>query len=118
MKSEFNFADFDQLENYFPSIENQVHCLEKYKNNLVSISVFAAHEIVAYLVYHKTSKRIHRLGVKENDWNSFGEILFSGLEAGSYNIINIDTRNENIHSFFRKMKFTDYIDQFDMSFSF
>jgi len=118
VNKKFNFSDFDLLQNYVPSIENQVHCLENYKNNLVSISVFDTNEIVAYLIFHKKSKRIHRLGVKENDWNTYGEILFSGLETESYNIINVDTQNENIHSFFRKMKFTNYIDQFDMSFDF
>jgi GNAT superfamily N-acetyltransferase len=118
VKEQFQFTEFEQLQNYVPSIENQDHCLEKYKDNLVSISVFDKNEILAYLIFHKTSKRIHRLGVKENDWNSFGEILFSGLETGNYNIINIDTANKNIHSFFKSMNFENYIDQYDMSFHF
>ncbi|WP_430410964.1 GNAT family N-acetyltransferase [Kordia sp.] len=116
--AEFNFSDFNQLQNYFPSIENQNHCLKKYQNNLMSISVFDENEIVAYLLFHKTSKRIHKLGVQQNDWNKFGEILFSGLETGNYNIINIDTANKNIHAFFKKMNFNNYIDQYDMSFHF
>ncbi len=114
----FEFADFEHLQNYFPSIENQNHCLTKYKNNLVSISVFDKEEIVAYLLFHKTSKRIHRLGAKENDWDTFGEILFSELPTGSYNIINIDSKNKDIHTFFKKMNFDNYIDQYDMSFEF
>lgn len=114
----FEFADFEHLQNYFPSIENQDHCLTKYKNNLVSISVFDKEERVAYLLFHKTSKRIHRLGVKENNWNAFGEILFSELPTGNYNIINIDSRNENMHAFFKKINFDNYIDQYDMSFEF
>jgi GNAT superfamily N-acetyltransferase len=118
ISTNFSFDDFKHLQNYFPSIENQFHCLEKYKNNLVSISVFDENEIVAYLLFHKTSKRIHRLGAKENNWNSLGEILFSGLPTGNYNIINIDTANKNIHDFFNKMNFENYIDQFDMSFDF
>jgi len=118
VKKQFEFSEFEHLQNYFPSIENQNHCLEKYQNNLVSISVSDKNKIVAYLLFHKTSKRIHRLGVKENDWNSFGEILFSGLETGNYNIINIDSRNENMHAFFRKMNFNNYINQYDMSFDF
>ncbi|WP_420571222.1 GNAT family N-acetyltransferase [Kordia sp.] len=114
----FSFEDFKTLQNYFPSIENQDHCLEKYKNNLQAISVLYKNEIVAYLLFHKTSKRIHRLGVKENNWNTFGETLFSGLETGNYNIINIDSKNKNMHDFFRKMNFDNYIDQYDMSFNF
>lgn len=117
-KEDFEFEDFKYLQNYFPSIENQDHCLTEYKNSLVSISVFDKQERVAYLLFHKTSKRIHRLGVKENDWNTFGEILFSGLEEGSYNIINVDTANENIHTFLKRMNFDNYIDQYDMSFDF
>ena len=118
VKEQFEFSSFEQLHNYFPSIENQNHCLERYKNNLISISVLDENEIVAYLIFHKISKRIHRLGVKENDWNRFGEILFSGLETGNYNIINIDSRNENMHSFFKMMNLDNYIDQYDMSFTF
>jgi ribosomal protein S18 acetylase RimI-like enzyme len=114
----FSFDDFKDLHNYFPSIENQDHCLEKYKKSLQSITVFDKNEIVAYLIFHKESKRIHRLGVKENNWNVFGEILFSGLPTGNYNIINVDTVNENIHDFFKKMNFDNYIDQYDMSFDF
>jgi predicted acetyltransferase len=100
ISADFSFDKFEHLQNYFPSIENQNHCLEKYKDNLISISVLDKNEVVAYLIFHKISKRIHRLGVKENDWNTFGEILFSGLESGNYNIINIDTSNKNIHNFF------------------
>ncbi|MBC8755385.1 GNAT family N-acetyltransferase [Kordia sp. YSTF-M3] len=118
IKEQFQFPDFEQLQNYFPSIENQDHCLEKYKNNLVSISVFDKDEIVAYLLFHKISKRIHRVGAKENNWTIFGEILFSGLETGKYNVINIDTANKNLHAFFEKMNFENYIDQYDMSFEF
>ncbi|QHI37557.1 hypothetical protein IMCC3317_29370 [Kordia antarctica] len=118
MNADFDFETFEHLQNYFPSLENQNHCLEKLKKSLVSISIFDKKEIVAYLIFHKTSNRIHRLGVKENDWNSFGEILFSGLASGNYNIINIDTNNNNIHSFFKKMKFENYIDQYDMSLEF
>lgn len=116
--ADFSFEDFKHLHNYFPSIENQDHCLEKYKENLISIVVFDVNEIVAYLIFHKDSKRIHRLGAKDNNWNVFGEILFSGLPTGNYNIINVDTVNENIHSFFKKMNFDNYIDQYDMSFDF
>lgn len=118
VKEHFQFQDFEELQNYVPSFENQDYCLEKYKNNLVAICVFDKNEMVAYLLFHKTSKRIHRLGVKENDWNTFGEILFSGLESGNYNIININTANKKIHSFFKKMNFENYIDQYDMSFIF
>ncbi len=114
----FDFSEFNQLENYFPSIENQNHCLEKYQDNLIAIKVSDQNEIIAYLLFHKISKRIHRLGVKQNDWNTFGEVLFSGLETGSYNIINIDTQNKSLHAFFRKMNFDNYIDQYDMSFDF
>ncbi|EDP96838.1 GNAT family N-acetyltransferase [Kordia algicida OT-1] len=116
--TDFSFENFTQLQNYLPSIENQDHFLEKYKNSLNVISVFDKNEIVAYLLFHKITKRIHRLGVKENNWNTFGEILFSGLPTGNYNIINIDSRNKNMHDFFKKMNFDNYIDQFDMSFDF
>lgn len=116
--NEFNFSDFEHLHNYFPSIENQDHCLEMYKENLTAISVFDKNEIEAYLLFHKTSKRIHRLGVKENNWSIYGEILFSKLPTGSYNIINIDSTNKNMHTFFKKMDFDNYIDQYDMSFEF
>ncbi|MGH1385186.1 GNAT family N-acetyltransferase [Kordia sp.] len=118
VNTDFLFDDFKQLQNYFPSIENQDHCLEKYKENLISIAVFDAEEIVAYLIFHKNSKRIHRLGAKDNNWNIFGEILFSGLPTGNYNIINVDTVNSTIHDFFKKMNFDNYIDQYDMSFDF
>lgn len=114
----FDFSEFKQLQNYIPSIENQDHCLLKYKNNLKVICVFDAHEIVGYLIFHKTSKRIHRLGVKQNNWNLYGEVLFSGLENDSYNIINIDSVNKNMFDFFKKMNFDNYIDQYDMSFDF
>ncbi|MFK7748900.1 MAG: GNAT family N-acetyltransferase [Kordia sp.] len=116
--TDFYFDDFKHLENYFPSIENQDHCLEKYKESLISITVFDGNEIVAYLIFHKNSKRIHRLGAKENNWNLLGEILFSGLPTGNYNIINIDTVNTTIHDFFERMNFDNYIDQYDMSFDF
>ena len=116
--ADFSFDDFEHLQNYFPSLENQNHCLEAYKNSLVSISVFDQTEMVAYLIVHKFSKRIHRLGVKENDWNTFGKILFSGLESGNYNIINIDSKNKNMHNFLKEMKFDNYTDQYDMSFNF
>jgi len=115
-RSNYSLQDFKYLQNYFPSIENQDHCLEKYKENLKSIVVLESEKIVAYLIFHKISKRIHRLGVHENNWNTFGEILFSGLPAGNYNIINIDTENKNIHTFFKKMNFDNYINQYDMSF--
>jgi GNAT superfamily N-acetyltransferase len=115
---EFQFSDFWHLQHCTPSIENQDHCLEQYKENLIAIVVSDNNEIVAFLIYHKLSKRIHRLGVKENNWNIFGEILFSGLPTGDYNIINIDASNKNIHSFFMKMHFENYIDQYDMSFGF
>lgn len=118
LSTDFSFQDFKALQNYFPSIENQDHCLDKYKENLNVVSVFDKEEIVAYLIFHKTSKRIHRLGVKENNWNTLGEILFSGLPKGNYNIINVDTENKNIHAFFEKMNFDNYIDQYDMSFNF
>ncbi|MEM6721502.1 MAG: GNAT family N-acetyltransferase [Bacteroidota bacterium] len=118
LETDFSFDDFKQLQNYNPSIENQDHFLETYKNNLQAISVFDEKERFAFLIVHKTSKRIHRLGVKENKWNIFGEILFSGLPKGNYNIINIDTENKNMHAFFKKMQFENYIDQFDMSFDF
>lgn len=118
VNTDFLFDDFKELQNYFPSIENQNHCLEKYKENLISIAVFDAEEIVAYLIFHKDSKRIHRLGAKDNNWNIFGEILFSGLPTGNYNIINVDTVNSTIHDFFKKMNFDNYIDQYDMSFDF
>lgn len=114
----FNFSDFKHLQNYLPSIENQEHCLEQYKDNLKAIRVSDENEILAYLIFHKTSKRIHRLGVKQNDWKKFGEILFSGLESDHYNIINIDASNKEMHQFFNKMKFDNYIDQYDMSFEF
>jgi len=114
----FYFEDFKHLQNYIPSLENQNHCLELLKKNLISITVFDKKEMVAYLLFHQISKRIHRLGVKENDWNYYGEILFSGLETGNYNIINIDTANENIHNFFKDMNFENYIDQYDMSLHF
>lgn len=116
--SNFSFQDFNHLQNYFPSIENQDSFLEQYKNNLKAITVSDTNEMVAYLVFHKTSKRIHRLGVKENNWNIFGEILFSGLPTGNYNIINIDSENKNMHNFFKKMNFENYIDQYDMSYDF
>ena len=118
VNSDFSFQDFTHLKNYNPSIENQNHCLEKYKDNLISISVLDNKEIVAYLIFHKTSKRIHRLGVKENKWNIFGEILFSGLPSGNYNIINIDSENKEMYDFFQQMNFENYIDQYDMSFGF
>lgn len=117
-KNEFLFSDFAQLQNYIPSIENQDHCLEKYKKNLKVMYVLDQSEIMGYLVFHKITKRIHRLGVHENNWNTFGSVLFSGLENGNYNIINIDSKNEKMHQFFRKMKFDNYIDQYDMSFNF
>lgn len=56
--------------------------------------------------------------MKQNDWKKFGEILFSGLESDHYNIINIDASNKEMHQFFNKMKFDNYIDQYDMSFEF
>ncbi|MEM6685185.1 MAG: GNAT family N-acetyltransferase [Bacteroidota bacterium] len=118
MSFEFSFQDFTHLQNYLPSIENQDSFLEQYKNNLNAVTVFEKNEVVAYLVFHKESKRIHRLGVKENNWNIFGEILFSGLPTGNYNIINIDATNKNMHNFFKKMNFENYIDQYDMSFEF
>ena len=114
----FSFEDFTHLQNYIPSLENQNHCLELLKKNLVAVTVFDKKEMVAYLLFHQISKRIHRLGVKENDWNYYGEILFSGLKTGNYNIINIDTANENIHNFFKEMNFENYIDQYDMSLHF
>jgi len=118
MISNFSFQDFTHLQNYLPSIENQDSFLENYKNNLTAITVSEKNKIVAYLIFHITSKRIHRLGVKENNWNIFGEILFSGLPTGNYNIINIDSVNKNMHNFFKKMNFENYIDQYDMSFDF
>lgn len=118
MNDTFSFDDFKHLNNYLPSIENQDHFLEKYKSSLRVISVFDKNEIVAYLLFHKTTKRIHRLGVQENNWDIFGEILFSGLPKGNYNIINVGSENKNIHQFFNKMNFDNYIDQFDMSFEF
>ncbi|WP_046755289.1 GNAT family N-acetyltransferase [Kordia jejudonensis] len=118
LTDDFSFDVFQQLQNYIPSIENQDHCLEKYKQSLQAISVFDQNEAVAYLLFHKVSKRIHRLGVKQNNWNRFGEILFSALPNGSYNIINIDASNKNMHAFFTKMNFDNYIDQYDMSFVF
>jgi ribosomal protein S18 acetylase RimI-like enzyme len=117
-REDFEFSDFEHLQNYEPSIENQNHCLEKYKDNLIAITVLQNHEMLAYLIFHKASKRIHRLGVKENNWNTFGEVLFSGLPKGDYNIINIDASNSNMHSFFKKMNFENYIDQYDMSYQF
>lgn len=116
--SNFSFEYFKQLQNYEPSIENQDHFLKQYKNNLEAISVSGKNEIVAYLLFHKTSKRIHRLGVKNNNWKKYGRILFSGLEPENYNIINIDSRNEEIHEFFNEMNFDNFIDQYDMSFNF
>jgi ribosomal protein S18 acetylase RimI-like enzyme len=117
-KTDFDFSEFDHLQNYIPSIENQDHFLEKYKQSLNAISVFDKNESVAYLIFHKTSKRIHRLGVKNNNWAKYGAILFSDLPKGNYNIINIDSENKNMHDFFKKMNFDNYIDQYDMSFDF
>lgn len=114
----FSFQEFAQLQNYIPSIENQDHCLIQYQNNLHCVTVYDNKEAYAYLIYHIHSKRIHRLGVKNNNWEKFGALLFSGLPKGNYNIINIDSKNENIHQFFKKMNFDNYIDQYDMSFSF
>ncbi|AXG68922.1 acetyltransferase (GNAT) family protein [Kordia sp. SMS9] len=114
----FSFDDFKELQNYIPSIENQDHFLEKYKSSLHAISVFDESKIVAYLLFHKTSKRIHRLGAKGNNWKTYGSILFTGLPTGNYNIINVATENKNIHSFFKTMKFDNYIDQYDMSYDF
>ncbi|PTX60479.1 acetyltransferase (GNAT) family protein [Kordia periserrulae] len=117
-KTDFKFSDFSLLQNYLPSIENQDHFLEKYKHNLIALSIFDTKERVAYLIFHKTSKRIHRLGVKNNNWEKYGTVLFSGLPNGNYNIINIDSENQNMHKFFKKMNFDNYIDQYDMSFDF
>ncbi|WP_298515225.1 GNAT family N-acetyltransferase [uncultured Kordia sp.] len=117
-KPDFEFEDFEHLKNYEPSIENQNHCLNQYKDNLKAICVFYGEEIVAYLILHKISKRIHRLGVKENNWKKYGSILFTGLPTGNYNIINVDTENKKIHDFFQEMDFDNYIDQYDMSFDF
>ena len=117
-KTDFDFSEFDHLQNYIPSIENQDHFLEKYKHNLTAISVFDKNENVAYLIFHNISKRIHRLGVKNNNWKKYGTILFSGLPNENYNIINIDSENKNMHNFFKKMNFDNYINQYDMSFDF
>ncbi len=114
----FSLHDFTHLKNYEPSIENQDHFLEKYKSSLCAISVFDKKERIAYLLFHKTSKRIHRLGVKDNNWEVYGNILFSTLPTDKYNIINIDAANKNMHRFFKKMNFNNYIDQFDMSLDF
>lgn len=118
LSSNFDFSEFDHLQNYIPSIENQDHFLEKYKHNLTAISVFDKNESIAYLIFHKTSKRIHRLGVKNNNWKKYGTILFSGLQKANYNIINIDSENKSMHNFFKKMNFDNYINQYDMSFDF
>lgn len=117
-KENFDFENFDQLQNYFPSIENQNHCLAAYQNNLNVVLAKENNNIVGYILFHKTTKRIHRLGVFENNWEKYGTHLFSGLPAENYNIINVDTSNKNIHAFFYKMNFENYIDQYDMSFKF
>lgn len=112
-----DFNLYESLRNYSPSLENQNHCLETYKDQLVVIEVLDNDELVAYAIHHKTTNRIHSLGVKDNLWFRYGMAIFNGLERGKYNIINVNVQNKEMHEFFKMMFFENYIDQYEMCLS-
>lgn len=73
-------------------------------------------QIIGYAIIKKDSKNILQFGVLDGEWDKHGSDLFGLLHKIDPNlkIINIDTRDKALISFFNKNNFKVLIKQFEM----
>lgn len=101
-----------------PTWQNFISVLERLKNSNVSIGIFEANKLLAYLVYNPKSKRIQQIATdpKHRKKGLATQLLqyISVHHGPEMFIINVDAGSESATGFLENAGFENYIAQYEM----
>lgn len=115
--------DWQKLKSFWdfkPSWQNAITAVEKLKSTNVSLGVYRDNNLMGYIIYNPTLKRIHQLAVEKTERNNgFGTMLLNAI-ATQYekeiSIINVEDTPE-MDTFMKQVGLKHYIKQYEMKIS-
>ena len=115
--------DWKKLKSFWdfkPSWQNAITAVEKLKSTNVSLGVYRDNNLMGYIIYNPTLKRIHQLAVEKTERNNgFGTMLLNAI-ATQYekevSIINVEDIPE-LDTFMKKIGLKHFIKQYEMKMS-
>lgn len=119
----FDIYDWQKLKSFWdfkPSWQNAITAVEKLKSTNVSLGVYRDNNLMGYIIYNPTLKRIHQLAVEKTERNNgFGKMLLNAI-ATQYekeiSIINVEDTLE-MDTFMKKIGLNHFIKQYEMKIS-
>lgn len=119
--AEIKSIDWTHVKSFWdidPSWQNAIYTVEKLKNNCVTYGLFHDNLLLGYIIYNKTTRRIHQLAVNKSYRNKgIGKQLMAYIMTNfseEISITNIDAENKSIQVFMNQIKLDLFVEQLEM----
>lgn len=110
-----------QLESFWdilPTWQNSNHVLNKLKLDLISLGAYFKNELVGYVIYNPTTRRVQQIAVnKDHRKKRIASTLIDSLTnkfGTTISIINVDKKSKSVNDFFKKIGLENNLEQLEM----
>ena len=101
-----------------PTWQNAIGAIETTKDHTISIGAYRGHQLVGYLIYNPTSKRIQQIAVHK-DFRRKGigtALVFEVLQhyGPTLSLLNVDNNSKSLNRFIKSIGLAPNLEQFEM----
>lgn len=101
-----------------PSFQNSINVVEELKSDTLSLGAFLDNELVGYVIYNPSNKRIQQIATKKNyrKQGIASSLIREIIEknGNSCSIINIDKKSKNTLDFLNSLGLKSFLEQIEM----
>lgn len=85
-----------------------------------SLEIWDKQELIAFAIVKLSNTNLVQFGVRDNEWNKFGRILFGSISKNypDYRILNIDPKDQAVYDFLNELELPKLIRQYEMQLTF
>ncbi len=113
--------DWELMESFwdiYPTWQNSKSVINELKHSFVSIGAYIKNQLIGYVIYNPTNKRIQQIAVSKDFRKSkIASTLIIALKekhGNTFSIINVDKRSKIANEFFKKIGLKKTLEQLEM----
>lgn len=114
----YNWELLESFWDIHPTWQNSNHVINKLKRDTISLGAYIKNQLVGYIIYNPTSKRIHQIAIHKNvRKKGIASTLIHKLtdEYGdTLSVINVDKESKSVNQFFNKIGLENSLEQLEM----
>ncbi len=114
----FNWSLMVSFWEVSPTWQNAIGAIETTRDHTISIGAYLGHQLVGYVIYNPTSKRIQQIAVHP-DFRQKGigtALVFEIVQryGNPISLLNVDNNSESLNAFLKGIGLAPYLEQFEM----